>query len=84
VFRQFHLLCRELGLLGGELVAIDGTKLKAVNSAQRNFSAEQLAKLLTRIDARLAEFLQALDNRRPAGRRRDHGRRDSRRTGAKD
>ena len=47
VFRQFHLLCRELGLFGGELVAIDGRgggardkrrqvngrdKLKAVNN----------------------------------------------------
>ena len=27
VFRQFHLLCRDPGLLGGEVVTIDGTKL---------------------------------------------------------
>ncbi len=31
VFRQFNLLCRELDLFGRELVAIDGTKLKAVS-----------------------------------------------------
>jgi transposase len=33
VFRQFVLLCRKLDLFGGELVAVDGTRLKAVNAA---------------------------------------------------
>ena len=61
VFRQFNLLCRELGLFGGELVAIDGTKLKAVNNVARNFTPEKLRASLERIDARLAEFLAALD-----------------------
>ena len=61
VFRQFNLLCRELGLFGGELVAIDGTKLKAVNSVARNLTAEQLRAALERIDARLAEFLAAME-----------------------
>jgi transposase len=61
VFRQFHLLCRDLGLFGGELVAIDGTKLKAVNNVARNFTAEKLRASLARIDARLVEFLAALD-----------------------
>jgi transposase len=61
VFRQFHLLCRDLNLFGGELVAIDGTKLKAVNSPARNYDAGKLRALLGRIDARLEEFLQALD-----------------------
>src|ERR1700674_2417346 len=31
VFRQFVLLCRKLDLFGGELLAVDGTRLKAVN-----------------------------------------------------
>ena len=61
VFRQFNLLCRELGLFGSELVAIDGTKLKAVNNVARNFTPEELRASLERIDARLAEFLAALD-----------------------
>lgn len=61
VFRQFNLLCRELDLFGRELIAIDGTKLKAVNNPARNLSAEQLRVLIERIDARLEEFLQALD-----------------------
>ena len=36
VFRQFVLLCRKLELFGGELLAVDGTRLKAVNSTERN------------------------------------------------
>ena len=38
VFRQFVLLCRKLELFGGELLAVDGTRLKAVNSTERNFT----------------------------------------------
>ena len=61
VFRQFHLLCRDLELFGGELVAIDGTKLKAVNNVAQVCSAEKLRARIERIDARLAEFLAALE-----------------------
>ena len=38
VCREFTLLCRKLGLFGGELVAIDGSKFKAVNNRRRNFN----------------------------------------------
>src|SRR5258706_6845072 len=61
VFRAFNLLCRELDLFGAELVAIDGTRLKAVNHIKGNFSKEQLRAWLERIDARLSEFLSVLD-----------------------
>jgi transposase len=61
VFRQFGLLCRELGLWGVELVAIDGTKLKAVNSASRNHTRAELERWLERIDGQLQEYLQELD-----------------------
>src|SRR3954471_18155526 len=37
VFRQFVLLCRELDLFGKELLAVDGTRIKAVNNKDRNF-----------------------------------------------
>ena len=37
VFREFVRLCRELELFGRELVAVDGTRIKAVNSRERNF-----------------------------------------------
>ena len=61
VHRQFHLLCHQLKLLGGELVAIDGTKLAAINSRDRNFNRKKLEELTARADARLADYLKALD-----------------------
>ncbi len=60
VFRTFNLLCREMDLFGAELVAIDGTKLKAVNSQKRNHSRQELEAMLLRIDKRLEEFLSQL------------------------
>ena len=61
VFREFHLLCRDLELFGGELVAIDGTKLKAVNNVAQVCTAEKLRARIERIDARLVEFLATLE-----------------------
>ena len=37
VFRQFVLLCKQLDLFGRELLAVDGTRIKAVNNKDRNF-----------------------------------------------
>ena len=61
IFRAFVLLCRKLDLYGRELVAIDGTRLKAVNSRDRNFTREKLAKFLRSADERLADYLARLD-----------------------
>jgi transposase len=61
VCREFTLLCKALDLFGGELVAVDGSKFKAVNNRKRNFTPEKLTKALEHIDAKIAEYLQALD-----------------------
>jgi len=61
VCREFTLLCKALDLFGAELLAIDGSKFKAVNNRKRNFTAEKLAKALEHIDEKIAEYLQALD-----------------------
>jgi len=61
VFREFVLLCRKLELYGRELVAVDGTRLKAVNSRDRNFTREKLAKFLRDAEQRLADYLERLD-----------------------
>ena len=42
---QFVVLCRQLGLFGAALVAIDGSKFKAVNTRDKNFTATKLKKL---------------------------------------
>src|SRR6202161_618324 len=45
VFRQFVLLCKQLDLFGRELLAVDGTRIKAVNNKDRNFTRNSLEKL---------------------------------------
>jgi transposase len=61
VFRQFVLLCRELGLFGRELIAIDGTKLQASNHVSHQGGAEQIVELLKGVEARIEEYLAALE-----------------------
>jgi transposase len=61
VLRQFNVLCGGLGLFGAELVAIDGTFLKAVNSPARNFSQGKLRRLIEEIDRRAEGYLEALE-----------------------
>ena len=55
------LLCKEMELLGGELVAVDGSKFKAVNSGQRNFSRKKLEKRLKEIDQKVERYLDEMD-----------------------
>ncbi len=61
VFREFVALCRELELFGRELVAVDGTRIKAVNSRERNFTKAKLEKALGESDEKLARYLERLD-----------------------
>lgn len=61
VCREFTLLCKQLDLFAGELVAIDGSKCKAVNAKERNFTRDKLTKLLQQIDQRVESYLQELD-----------------------
>lgn len=61
VCREFTLLCKQLDLFAGELVAIDGSKFKAVNAKERNFTQDKLARLLQQIDQRVEGYLQDLD-----------------------
>jgi transposase len=61
IVREFTRLCRQLKLFGGQLLAIDGTKLKASNAPDQNWSQSKLDKQLARTEARLEEYLQDLD-----------------------
>src|SRR3954470_20592372 len=61
VFRAFVLLCRELDLFGRELIAVDGTRIKAVNNKDRNFTRASLTRFMAQADARLADYLGRLD-----------------------
>ena len=61
VFREFVRLCRELDLFGRELIAVDGTRIKAVNSRNRNFTQAKLKREMEASDERLTRYLKALD-----------------------
>ncbi len=61
VFREFVLLCRQLDLFGKELLAVDGTRIKAVNNKDRNFTRSALQDFIRKADERLTEFMRRLD-----------------------
>ena len=60
VCREFTLLCRKLELFGGELVAIDGSKFKAVNNRRRNFNEARLTKAIKAIEEKIDGYLDEL------------------------
>jgi transposase len=58
---RFVALCREMGLLSAASVAIDGSKFKAVNNRDRNFTRAKMARRRAQIEASVARYLQQLD-----------------------
>jgi transposase len=72
-FRRFVVLSRKLGMLGADLVAIDGTKLKAVNSPRKNLTRARLQRMMREADTRLEEYTKRLDDQDA----RDHNGRKS-------
>lgn len=61
VCRQFVLLCRKLGLFSENLVAIDGSKFKAVNNRDRNFTSAKLKRRMDEVEASISRYLASLD-----------------------
>ena len=59
--RQFVALCRHLDLFTQAVVAIDGSKFKAVNNRDKNFTAAKVAKRMEQVDASIARYLATLD-----------------------
>jgi hypothetical protein len=58
---QFIVLCRRLGLFTRSVVAIDGSKFKAVNNRDKNFTMAKVAKRMEQVDASIVRYLAALD-----------------------
>lgn len=61
LFKQFNLLCRKMDLFGAELVAIDGSKFKAVNNPRHHYSQKLLKELLATIAQRIDGYLNEMD-----------------------
>jgi len=61
VCRQFVTLCQQLGLFEVSLVAIDGSKFKAANNRDRNFTSAKLQRRMQEIETSINGYLTALD-----------------------
>jgi transposase len=61
VCAQFVAVCREIGLLTKASVAIDGSKFKAVNNRDKNFTRAKMERRLAQIEASVARYLSQLD-----------------------
>jgi len=61
VCSRFVALCREMGLLTEASVAIDGSKFKAVNNRDKNFTRAKMERRLAQIEESVARYLSQLD-----------------------
>jgi transposase len=58
----FIMLCRHLDLFAGASVVIDGSKFKAVNNRDKNFTRAKMERRLAQIEESVARYLQQLDS----------------------
>lgn len=61
VCRQFVVICQQLDLFADAVVAIDGSKFKAVNSSDRNFTDAKLKRRMQEIESNISRYLAELD-----------------------
>src|SRR5712691_7886124 len=61
VCSQFVMLCRGIGLVGGATVAVDGSRFKAVNTRDKNYTPGAIRLRLEQVDASIARYLRMLD-----------------------
>ena len=61
VCAQFIVLCRQCNLFTRTVIAIDGSKFKAVNNRDKNFTVAKVAKRIEQVEASIARYLAALD-----------------------
>lgn len=61
VCRQFIVLCRELNLFSQALVAIDGSKFKAVNNRDKNFTTGKMKRRMAAINESIERYLTSMD-----------------------
>ena len=62
VCARFVALCRTMGLLTQASVAIDGSKFKAVNNRDKNFTRAKMERRMAQIEESVARYLQQLDS----------------------
>ena len=61
VCARFVVLCRQLGLFTRAVVAIDGSKFKAVNNRDKNYTVAKVTGRMDQVNGSIARYLRALD-----------------------
>jgi transposase len=61
VCRQFMVLCRRLNLFTEAVVAVDGSKFKAVNNRDKNFTPNKIQRRMEQIEASIGRYMAAMD-----------------------
>src|ERR1700738_4315580 len=61
VCREFIVLCRRLNLFSEAMVAIDGSKFKAVNNRDKNFTPAKMQRRMAQIEESIGRYLAAMD-----------------------
>ncbi len=62
VCREFVEICRQLELFSKSLVAIDGSKFKAVNSKQNNDTQAGMKRRINRVEKHINAYLKAIED----------------------
>jgi transposase len=62
VCRAFVMLCKQVGLLNDAVVAIDGSKFKAVNKRDKNFTRAKMDRRLSDVEESIDRYLDSLAN----------------------
>ena len=72
--REFVEICRKLGLFSKSIIAIDGSKFKAVNNRKKNDSQGSMKRRIARVEKHINDYMQLLDlkdNNEPTADERD-------------
>lgn len=62
VFKQFSMLCNELGLYGKEIIAVDGSKFRASNSRRKNYTKNKVKKMLSYYEEIAKKYIELLND----------------------
>lgn len=61
MFLEFNIICKEIGILKEKEVSQDGTKIKAVNSKERNYTLNKMDDRVKRIKEKIDEYLKEME-----------------------
>lgn len=61
--QRFVAICRALGLVGGGMVAIEGSRLRAVNTHEKNYTKGKLARRKAHVEESIARYIAELEQR---------------------